>query len=139
MGTPLEHCYFSSQSLFPHFPFRSAPCHNRWYSIRSGAECFRTLWNTVISLASHYFPSRSAPLRATVVPTERSGTLLTRWEHHWNTVISLASHYFPVPRTAPLRATVVGTALEIFLVPSERSGTLSTMMRTPQEHCDFSS
>ena len=73
------------------------------------------------------------------VPTERSGTLSTRWEHHWNTVIFLASHYFPVPRSAPLRATVVGTALEIFLVPSERSGTLSTMMRTPQEHCDFSS
>jgi hypothetical protein len=51
------------------------------------------------------------------VPTERSGTLSTRWEHHWNTVISLASHYFPVSRSAPLRATVVTT---------ERSGTLST-------------
>jgi hypothetical protein len=60
------------------------------------------------------------------VPTERSGTLSTRWEHHWNTVISLASHYFPVSRSAPLRATVVVTALEIFLVPSERSGTLLT-------------
>ena len=52
------------------------------------------------------------------VPTERSGTLSTRWEHHWNTVISLASHYFPVPLSAPLRATVVGTALELFPVPN---------------------
>ena len=52
-----------------------------------------------------------------LVPSERSGTLSTRWEHHWKTVISLASHYFPVSRSAPLRATVV---------PTERSGTLST-------------
>jgi hypothetical protein len=33
----------------------------------------------------------------------------------------------------------IGTALEIFPVPSERSGMLSTMMGTPLEQCDFSS
>ena len=48
------------------------------------------------------------------VPTERSGTLSTRW----NIAISLASHYFPVSRSAPLCATVVGTALELFPVPN---------------------
>ena len=53
--------------------------------------------------------------------------------------VKSSCHYLSVPRSAPLRATVVGTALEIFLVPSERSGTLSTMMRIAQEHCDFSS
>ena len=34
----------------------------------------------------------------------------------------------------PLRASIIGT----FPVPTERSGTLLTMMGTPLEHCNFS-
>ena len=95
MGTPLEHCNFSSHSLFP----RSAPLGAtiiRTFPSSYGAErnAFDTdgkhHLNIAISLAIHYFPAplRSVPqslvqaLEQFPVPTERSGTLLdgnTTW------------------------------------------------------------
>ena len=105
MGTPLEHCNFSSHSLFP----------------------------------------SSAPLRATIIGTstwtvpssygaERNSF---GWEHHLKIAISLAIQYLPSPLRSVPKSLV--QALEHFPVPTERSGTLLTMIWTPLEHCNFSS
>ena len=127
MGTPLEHCNFSSHSLFP----SSAPL--RATIIRTFPSCYgaeRNAFDTdgkhhlniAISQAIHYFP---APLRATIIGTstwtvpssygaERNAF---GWEHHLNIAISLAIQYLP----SPLRS--VPQSL-VQAVPTERSGTL---------------
>ncbi len=51
-----------------------------------------------------------------------------------------AIYSFPVPRSAPLRATMIGTAFEhphSFRLPTERSGTVMTMMGTPPRTLQF--
>jgi len=96
--------------------------------------------NILISLGIHYF--RSAPLRSApclnhwyISQFQRSGAehFWQWWEHHLNIAISLDIHYFSA---APLRS--VPQSLVHFPVPTERSGTLLTMMGTPLEHCNFS-
>ncbi len=105
MGTPLEHCNFSSHSLFP----RSAP-----------------LRATIICTSNWTFPSSYGE--------ERNAF---GWEHHLKVAISLAIKYFPAPLCSVPQSFV--QALDYFPVPTERSGTLLTMMGTPLEHCNLSS
>jgi hypothetical protein len=155
MGTPLEHCNFSSNSIFPcsallratiigtaleHFPVPTE---------RSGT--LLTMMGTphhlniAISLAIQYFPAplRSVPqslvqaLEHFPVPKEWSGMLLTMMGTPLNIAISVAIQYFPAPLRSVPQSLV--QALEHFPVPMERSGTLLTMMGTPLEHCNFSS
>ena len=112
MGTPLEHCNFSSHSLFP----SSAPCHNHWYKhlnisqfLRSGAECF---WMGTplehCNYSSHSIFAISAPLRATIKQFLRSGAerfwMGTPLEH-----CNFSSHSI-FPSSAPLRATIIVTS-----------------------------
>jgi len=115
--------------------------------------------NIAISLGINYFPA--APLRSVPqsLPSTEQGSpqqhtpnseaqikfdldvmaFLVKvvpwqwWEHHLNILISLGIHYF---RSAPLRS--LPQSLVHFPVPTERSGTLLTMMGTPLEHCNFS-
>ena len=130
MGTPLEHCNFSSHSLFP----RSAPL--RATIIGTALEHFPVLTEQsgtlftmmgtphhlkiAISLAIQYFPAplRSVPqslvqaLEHFPVPMERSGMLLTMMgtpvEH-----CNFSSHsIFTI--SAPPHATIIGTSTRTF-------------------------
>ncbi len=112
MGTPLEHCNFSSHSLFPcSAPLRATIIGTalEHFAERMLLTMMEHHLNIAIALAIHYFP---APLRSMPqsfvrfpVPTEWSGSLLTMMEHHLNIAISLAIHYFP----AQLLATIICT------------------------------
>jgi hypothetical protein len=138
MGTPLEHCNFSSHSIFA----ISAPLRATIIGTSSsyGAERNAFGWehhlNIAISLAIQYLPSplRSVPQSSSSYGAERNAF---GWEHHLNIAISLAIHYFPAPLRSVPQSLV--QALEQFPVPTERSGTLLTIMGTPLEHCHFSS
>ena len=93
--------------------------------------------NIAISLAIQYLPSplRSVPQSSSSYGAERNAF---GWEHHLNIAISLAIHYFPAPLRSVPQSLV--QALEQFPVPTERSGTLLTIMGTPLEHshsCKF--
>ena len=87
------------------------------------------------NFSSHSIFAISAPLRATIIGTssfygaERN---TFGWEHHLNIAISLAIQYLPAPLCSVLQSLV--QALEHFPVPTERSGTLLTMMGTPLEN-----
>ncbi len=77
-------------------------------------------------LAIYSFPvPRSAPLRATMIGTafeplffsssngaERNSHDNDGYTHLNIAIFSLAIYSFPVPRSAPLRATMIGTAFE---------------------------
>ena len=138
MGTPLEHCNYSSHSIFA----ISAPLRATIIGTSSfyGAERNTFGWehhlNIAISLAIQYFLSllRSVPQSSSFYGAERNAF---GWEHHLKIAISLAIQYFPAPLRSVPQSLV--QALEHFPVPMERSGTLLTMMGTPLEHCNFSS
>jgi hypothetical protein len=122
MGTPLEHCNFSSLSIFPiSDPLRATIIGT---SSSYGAEHF---WmGTPLEhchFSSHSIFPISDPLRATINGTsssygEERNTF--GWEHHLNIAISLAIQYFPSPiRSVPQSM--------VQAVPTERSGRLTLL------------
>jgi len=64
------------------------------------------------------------------VPTERSGTVLTIMGTPLEPLAIFFPSYLFFPRSAPLCATMIGTALEHLFLPrsAEQSGTVMTMM-----------
>ena len=104
-------------------------------------EQFWTVPERFRNFSSHSIFPISAPLRATIIGTSSSYGAERNafgWEHHLNIAITLAIQYLPSPLRSVPQSLV--QALEQFPVPTERSGTLLTIMGTPLEHshsCKF--